>query len=151
MLLLDSFHPQAESLHLLCVHIFQIIMLVCYGRSQSFHHLNQLDTFDSHILPTFLRLQWWSQLWAETQSTPLTPMWNSACLDSTPSTIFPASSRSVEAECRGEMEAGLGHGSMEVCISSSFLTFVDPLLRRTDHQQPVSKPQPAGSTFSSYR
>lgn len=36
-------------------------------------------------------------------------------------------------------------------ISSPLFTFVDFLLWQVDHQEPVSHPQPSGSTLSSYR
>lgn len=146
LLLLGPFHQETdkqELFYLLCVYTFQIVTLLCYGRSQSFHLPNQLDTVDSPIVVAFLCSQRWLWLLSEMQSIPL--FW-------TPCPVLsPTFSQKREGQHMGENGGRFKTWLHRGISNSPLLTFIDLSLGRVDHQCPVSHPQPSGSTFTSHR
>lgn len=119
LLLLGPFHQETdkqELLHLLCVYTFQIVILLCYGRSQSFHLSNQLDTVDSPTVVAFLCSQRWLWLLSETQST----LQMESCFGLHAQYYLLHFPRRGKDSTWGKMEADLRHGSIEVSSTALF-------------------------------
>lgn len=110
--------------YLLCVYIFQIVILLCFGRSQSFHLLNQLNAVDRPIVLAFLCF---------CQKSKAHSKWN-LVLDSTPSIIsliFPEERRTAHRGNEGRFRTRLHRG----VTNSPLWTFIDLSLGRVDHQR----------------